>query len=158
LPGFNYRMTAFQGAVLGVKLKHVETWTEARRSIARRYNELLPSDKLQLPTERPGCRHVHHLYVVRTPRRDALREALSKVGVHTAVHYALPVHLQPYYARLGYGPGAFPVSEEAATAVLSLPLYPELMEESLEEIAESVRAFLARDQSARKSGGRAIPE
>jgi dTDP-4-amino-4,6-dideoxygalactose transaminase len=145
LPGFNYRMTAFQGAVLRVKLKHVEAWTEARRRLARRYNDLLPSDRVQLPVQRPDCRHVHHLYVVRTPERDALKESLAKARVHTAVHYPIPVHLQPYYARLGYGRGSFPVSEKAAEQVLSLPLYPELAEGSVSDVAEAVRGFFARE-------------
>jgi dTDP-4-amino-4,6-dideoxygalactose transaminase len=143
LPGFNYRMTAFQGAVLGVKLKHVDRWTEARRRIARRYNELLPSDGLELPVQRPGCRHVHHLYVVRTLRRDALNEVLSQAGVHTAVHYPRPVHLQPYYANLGYGRGSLPVSEEAAATVLSLPLYPEMPSEHVAEVARHIVDHLA---------------
>jgi dTDP-4-amino-4,6-dideoxygalactose transaminase len=142
LPGFNYRMTAFQGAVLRVKLAHLEDWTEARRNLSRRYNELLSSANLGLPVQRPDCRHVHHLYVVRVPSRDAVQAALSERGVYTAVHYPLPVHLQPYYGSLGYGPGAFPVSEQAAAEVLSLPLYPEMPVEDVSEVASALEAAL----------------
>ncbi len=139
-PGFNYRMSAFQGAALRVKLAHLDEWTRARRAFAQRYEELLPQDKLTLPAERPDCHHVYHQYTVRSGSRDRLKESLAAAGVHTAVYYASPLHLQPGYNRLGYDRGDFPVSERASTEVLSLPLYPEMRPDQVEAVARHVVA------------------
>jgi dTDP-4-amino-4,6-dideoxygalactose transaminase len=138
--GFNYRMDGIQGAVLGVKLKHLESWTEARRARAATYARALQDTGVVVPVERPGVRHVYHVYVVRTPDRDGLRARLTEAGVQTGVHYPIPVHLQPAYRDLGYSVGDFPVSERAAREVLSLPIYPELTEEQIETIAGVCRA------------------
>ena len=144
LPGFNYRMTAFQGAVLRTKLVHLEDWTEARRTLSRRYNELLPSDKMRLPVQKPDCRHVHHLYVVRVPSRDAVQKALSEKGIYTALHYPLPVHLQPYYRRrFDHHPGEFPNAEQLGREVLSLPLYPRMTEEDVTQVVKGFREAVA---------------
>jgi dTDP-4-amino-4,6-dideoxygalactose transaminase len=138
--GFNYRMDGLQGAVLGVKLKHLETWTEARRSRAAEYTRRLRGTAASVPAERPDARHVYHQYVVRVPERDAWRTALIEAGVQTGVHYPIPVHLHPAYSDLGYSRGDFPVSERAATEVLSLPMFPELTDEQIESIASVFRA------------------
>jgi len=138
--GFNYRMDGIQGAVLGVKLKHLESWTEARRTRANTYARALQDTGIVPPVERPGVRHVYHVYVVRASDRDGLRARLTEAGVQTGVHYPIPVHLQPAYRDLGYSSGDFPVSERAAGDVLSLPIYPELTNEQIETIAGVCRA------------------
>jgi len=139
LRGFNYRMEGFQGAILRVKLRHLERWTEARRALAHQYNELLADCEVETPTEMPWARHVYHVYTLRSDDRDALRAALTTEGIQTGVHYSVPVHLQPAYADLGYGAEAFPQAEATAKQVLSLPLYPELSTESVTEVARVVR-------------------
>ena len=139
LRGFNARMEGFQGAILRVKLRHLAEWTDARRRIAGRYNTLLADTGLELPREMPYARHVYHLYTVRTSERDGLQSALTSAGVNTGLHYPIPVHLQPAYADLGYGVGAFPVSEAAAADVLSLPIYPEMTDDQIEIVASAVR-------------------
>lgn len=138
--GFNYRMDGVQGAVLGVKLKYLEAWTEARRSRAAEYTRRLTGTAASAPTERPASRHVYHQYVVRVPERDAWRVALTEAGVQTGVHYPIPVHLQPAYADLGYSRGDFPIAEQAAAEVLSLPMFPEMTDEQIESIATVFRA------------------
>jgi dTDP-4-amino-4,6-dideoxygalactose transaminase len=135
LKGYNYRMEGIQGAVLRVKLRHLEDWTEARRAHAAAYNQLLSGDDIQTPKEMPYSRHVYHVYAIRSRRRDALRQALSAAGIQTGVHYPIPVHLLPAYSDLGYGKGDFPVSEEVAKEVLSLPIYAELTTDQISEIA-----------------------
>jgi len=140
LRGYNYRMEGFQGAVLGVKLRHLEKWTEARRAIVARYNELLAGSGVETPAEMPWGRHVYHVYTLRTDDRDGLQQTLNAAGIQTGIHYPVPAHLQPAYSDLGYGRGAFPRAEEAASQVLSLPLYPELALQSVEEVATAVKS------------------
>jgi dTDP-4-amino-4,6-dideoxygalactose transaminase len=139
--GYAERIDALQAAVLAAKLPHLEAWTEARRSHARRYGELLAGGPVQPPVERAGVRHVYHLYVVRTSRRDALLEHLKANGVAAGIHYPIPLHRQPAYASLGYGELSLPETERAAAEVLSLPMYPELTDEQLQHIAACVRSF-----------------
>ncbi len=139
--GFNYRMEGFQGAVLGVKLKHLERWTAARRRVAKRYTELLADTPLQLPREADFAASVWHLYVVRHARRDELKKFLEDNGVGCAVHYPIPLHLQKAYAFLGHQPGAFPVAEKAARECLSLPIYPELTDEQIARVADVIKKF-----------------
>jgi dTDP-4-amino-4,6-dideoxygalactose transaminase len=138
LHGYNYRMEGFQGAILRVKLRHLESWTETRRAIVKTYNERLAGADVVRPTEMPWARHVYHLYTLRADNRDALHAALLNQGIQTGIHYSTPVHLQPAYAALGYGPGSFPESEKAAREVLSLPLYPELSDSQIEDVAKAV--------------------
>jgi dTDP-4-amino-4,6-dideoxygalactose transaminase len=138
LPGFNYRMEAFQGAILRVKLRHLDRWTEARRAMAEKYNQLLAGSAVELPAEMAWARHVYHLYTLRTHRRDMLQESLLKKGIQTGIHYAMPAHLQPAYANLGYGRGDLPHSEKAADEVLSLPLYPEMTDDQIQMVAQAV--------------------
>jgi dTDP-4-amino-4,6-dideoxygalactose transaminase len=137
--GFNYRMDGVQGAVLGVKLRHLEAWTDARRRNAAEYGRQLAGTSAELPRERRDVRHVYHLYVVRLQQRDAWRERLTEAGVQTGVHYPIPVHLQPAYRDLGYAAGAFPVCERAAGEVLSLPMFPELTAAQIGEVALALR-------------------
>jgi dTDP-4-amino-4,6-dideoxygalactose transaminase len=134
--GFNYRMDALQGAVLGVKLRALEGWTEARRALADRYQELLADLPLQLPTEAEGRRHVWHLFVVLHPERDRLQKALHAAGIHTGLHYPIPLHLQKAYQHLGHHAGDFPVAERVGRECLTLPLFPEMTAEQQERVAE----------------------
>jgi dTDP-4-amino-4,6-dideoxygalactose transaminase len=138
LKGFNYRMDGIQGAVLRVKLRHLEAWTEKRRQVARWYGEALNPGSVRVPKERPDCRHVYHVYVVRSDDRDGLRETLTKEGIQTGIHYPIPVHLQPAHEDLGYHAGDFPVAEAAAREVLSLPIYAEMNREQVRMVAAVV--------------------
>jgi dTDP-4-amino-4,6-dideoxygalactose transaminase len=140
LRGYNYRMEGFQGAVLGVKLRHLDQWTEARRKIVRQYNDLLAHSDVETPVEMPWAQHVYHVYTVLSADRDGLQAALTAEGIQTGIHYPVPVHMQPAYADLGYGPGAFPHAETAAKQVLSLPLYPELSSQAVAQVAAAVKA------------------
>lgn len=139
--GFNYRMEGIQGAVLGVKLRHLDAWTQGRRRVAKRYHELLADTPLQLPKEADYAESVYHLYVVRHPKRDELKKHLEANKIGCALHYPLPLHLQKCYASLGHKAGDFPVAEKAARECLSLPIYPELTEEQIQQVASVIKAF-----------------
>lgn len=139
LKGYNYRMDGFQGAILLVKLRHLEAWTEACRAHAARYNELLAENDVQTPEEMPYARHVYHVYAIRTSHRETLQQALHDKGIHTGIHYPIPVHLQEAYADLGYQPGGFTHSEQAASEVLSLPMYAEIADAQIEIVSAAVR-------------------
>lgn len=136
--GYSYRLDALQAAILRVKLRHLEAWNEARRKHAESYRELLGNSGLGLPVEARDSRSVYHVFVVRSKNRDGLRQQLSQRGIDTGVHYPLPLHLQPAYRRLGYRRGDFPVCEQAASEVLSLPMYPELTRAQIEEIVLAI--------------------
>ena len=140
--GFNYRMDAFQGAALGVKLRHLESWIEGRRQAASRYNELLGDLPVQLPVEASDNRHVWHLYVILHPERDRIQAQLGERGVSTGLHYPIPVHLQQAYDDLGHRPGDFPVAEQVAAQCLSLPMYPELTASQQHVVAEALGEVL----------------
>lgn len=138
LKGYNYRLEGLQGAVLRVKLRHIEAWTEARRAAAVRYDELLGHAGIPIPHAAPNVRHVYHIYAIRTANRERLQAALQARGIQTGIHYPFPVHLLPAYADLGYKAGQFPHSERAAAEVLSLPMFPELTASMQEEVATTV--------------------
>ena len=139
LKGFNYRMDGIQGAILRIKLRHLEAWTEARRARAAQYASALAGTDVVVPAERPGDRHVYHVFAVRLRDRDRRRAHLEARGVQTGVHYPIPVHLQPAYRDLGYTAGDFPVAERAAGEVLSLPIYPELTPAQVDFVASCLR-------------------
>lgn len=143
--GVNSRLDELQAAILRVKLPHLEAWNEARRQHAQTYRRLIEEQRLTgltLPAERPGCRHVYHLYVIRSQQRDRLATALNQQGIGVQVTYPSVLSLQPALAFLGHRPGAFPVAERATTEVLSLPLYPELTPPVIEQIVgELARAL-----------------
>jgi len=143
LRGYNYRMEGFQGAILRVKLRHLEQWTEARRAVAGKYNQWLADCEVQLPKEMPWARHVYHVYTLRTGDRDSVQASLQEQGIQTAVHYGVPAHLQPAYADLGYSSGTFPESEKAAKEVLSLPIYPEMTDDQVEKVAQALTSIAA---------------
>jgi dTDP-4-amino-4,6-dideoxygalactose transaminase len=136
LKGFNYRMDGIQGAVLRVKLRHLESWTEARRRCARGYSSLLAgSNQVTAPMEAAHRRHVYHIYAVRTPDRANLQRRLQARGIEIGLHYPIPVHLQKAHADLGHRAGDFPQAESAAAEVLSLPIYPEMTDGQVAEVA-----------------------
>ena len=142
--GFNYRLEGIQGAVLGVKLKHLENWTRGRQRVAARYAELLADTPLKLPVVPAGMESAWHLYTVRHPRRDELKKFLDENGIGNAVHYPMPLHLQKAYAHLGHKAGDFPVAEKAARECLSLPMFPELTDVQLQRVAAVVKEFFRR--------------
>ena len=126
LKGYNFRMEGIQGAVLRVKLRYLEGWTEGRRTAAAHYDRLLAGSGVPTPKAMPHNRHVYHIYAIRTAHRQAWQDALLAQGVQSGIHYPTPVHLLPAFADLGYVAGQFPHSEQAANEVLSLPMFPEL--------------------------------
>jgi dTDP-4-amino-4,6-dideoxygalactose transaminase len=140
--GFNYRMDAFQGAILNVKLRYLEEWTESRRALAARYNELLAGLPIELPAEVAGRRHVWHLYVARHPERDRIRTELEARGVQTGLHYPIPLHLQKAYAHLGYKEGQFPVSERIGRECMTLPLFPEMTQQQQDIVVAALKDIL----------------
>jgi len=165
--GHNYRMEGIQGAVLGVKLKHLEKWTSGRKRVAAKYNELLKDvEELQLPEEMEYAKHVYHLFVVKvkgetsdqesvtvvsqtgaiakSQSRDELQKFLTEKGISTGLHYPIPLHLQPCFEHLGYKKGDFPVSEELAEQCLSLPMYPELTDEQIGYVTEKIKEFFRK--------------
>ncbi|KQO76281.1 DegT/DnrJ/EryC1/StrS family aminotransferase [Rhizobium sp. Leaf262] len=134
--GFNYRMDAIQGAVLRVKLRHLDAWTDARRAHAARYSELLRGLETALtPVEAAGRRHVYHIYAVRCRDRENLHRSLTEAGIQAGFHYPIPVHLQAAHQDLGHRAGDFPFAEEASRTLLSLPIYPEMTAEQIGQVA-----------------------
>jgi dTDP-4-amino-4,6-dideoxygalactose transaminase len=150
--GYNARMEGLQGAVLEVKLRHLDDWNAARRAHARTYNEQLAGlAELTLPTAVNADGHVWHLYVVLLNGidRKSLMSQLADRGVATAIHYPTLVPFQPAYAHLGYGHGAFPVAEDLASRCLSLPMYAELTDGQIQHVVKSVKECLATSRSTR---------
>jgi dTDP-4-amino-4,6-dideoxygalactose transaminase len=141
LKGFNYRLEGVQGAVLRVKMAHIEGWTEARRAAAARYDEWLAGSGVGVPVQLPDRRHVYHVYAIRTDDRAGLQAHLTAAGVGSGIHYPIPVHLQQAFAELGHGRGDFPHAEAAADEVLSLPMFPEITPEQQERVVTAVRAW-----------------
>jgi dTDP-4-amino-4,6-dideoxygalactose transaminase len=138
LKGYNYRLEGIQGAVLRVKLKYLERWTEARRRAAARYDECFAGSEIITPQAMKYARHVYHIYAIRAHDRATCQEALQVRGIQTGIHYPTPVHLLPAYADLGYQAGQFPHSERAANEVLSLPMFAELTAHQTETVARAV--------------------
>lgn len=141
--GFNSRLDAFQAVVLRARLRRLAAGNEARRQASRRYSELLADvPGVTLPMTAPSNEHVWHLYVIRVQRRDHVLRCLQDEGIQAGIHYPVPVHLQPAFQYLGYGPGDFPVAEAAAGQILSLPLYPQITEEQQVRVVDAVRRAL----------------
>jgi dTDP-4-amino-4,6-dideoxygalactose transaminase len=140
----NSRLDTIQAAALLVKLKYLEDWTEQRRAHAQRYRELLADlPQVTTPGEDPHERAVYQVFKIRAQNRDALQEYLKGRGIGSAVHYAIPMHLQTVAAELGYTAGAFPVTEQHAKEILAIPIYHTLRQEELEYVAGAIRAFYA---------------
>jgi dTDP-4-amino-4,6-dideoxygalactose transaminase len=144
--GLNSRLDGFQGAILRVKLPHLEGWTERRRDNAQIYRELFTdaglAEEISLPVERENVRHIYNQYVIRVPnRRDDLRAFLTQQGIGTDIYYPVPLHLQECFAYLGYREGDLPESERAALETLALPIYPELRREQQEYVVDKIAEF-----------------
>lgn len=140
--GHNYRMDGIQGAVLGVKMRYINAWTDARRRHAKCYVEKLQGiGDLILPKECPKAKHVYHLFVIQTKFRDALQAHLTNKGVGVGLHYPIPLHLQDAYKGLGYVKGQFPVTEQVASHGLSLPMFAELTDEQIDYVVDSIKEF-----------------
>jgi dTDP-3-amino-3,4,6-trideoxy-alpha-D-glucose transaminase len=140
IEGYNYRLDALQAAILDVKLAHLAKWTEQRRAHARFYDTHLPPNVGRI-LEAPGAKHVYYMYVIRTGPRDTLMKYLKTQGIECGIHYPLPLHLQPAYADQGFTKGQYPVSEQLAQEILSIPMYPELTEEQQIFIADQITGF-----------------
>ncbi len=138
--GYNYRMSGFQGAVLNVKLKYLNSWISGRRNAARLYDEQL-KDVVEIPYESEFAEHVYHLYVIGVANREAMINHLSSSGISTGIHYPIPIHLQEAYSFLGKPVGTYPVSEKMADEILSLPIYPEITEEQIQYVCERIIEF-----------------
>ncbi len=145
--GYNARIDALQAAVLRVKLRHLDAWTEGRRSVADRYRSLFAREGLEdvvsLPTEAPGHFHVYNQFVIRVRQdaRDPLRAHLADRRVGSEIYYPIPLHLQACFSSLGHKPGDFPMAEAAANETIALPIYPELTDEALKHVVGSVASF-----------------
>ncbi len=138
--GWNGRMDGLQGAVLSVKLRYLPAWNEARRKNAEHYSSLLSDlEEIILPSEMDYARHIYHLYVIRTRRRDELKIYPAEKGIECGIHYPVPVHLQEAYRQFGFLKGTFPVAEKCAEEILSLPMYPELTREQIGYVAAELR-------------------
>jgi len=143
--GYNSRLDEIQAAILRVKLKRLDEWNKLRRKNASIYNDLLEDvDEVVMPLEAEYAKHVYHLYVIRTHRRDELQDWLKSKGIGTGLHYPIPLHLQRAYEYLGYKEGDFPVAEECAKQILSLPMFPELTQEEIEKVVTEIKRFFAR--------------
>jgi dTDP-4-amino-4,6-dideoxygalactose transaminase len=152
--GWNTRLDGFQGAILEIKLKYIAGWNDARRAIAQRYDVLFrkagladsgpyPSKSIVLPQEVQGAHHVWHQYVIRSARRDALRELLAARKIGSEIYYPVPLHMQEALESLGYAEGDFPESERAAREVLALPIFPELHEDEQQTVVDAIADFLS---------------
>lgn len=142
--GHNYRMSALQGAVLGVKLKYIEEWTRRRQQNADKYNALLRDVKgVTIPIEINDVSCVYHLYVIQVDDRDGLQKYLQENGIASGLHYPVPLHLQKAYGELGYKAGDFPIAETAADRILSLPMFPELTEPQITYVCDKIKDFVA---------------
>jgi len=152
--GWNARLDGFQGAILSVKLKYIDGWNQARRTVAERYHVLFqaaglaergvyPENGIVLPHQVAGTRHVWHQYVIRTQRRDQLRAFLAERKIGSEIYYPVPLHLQDALRGLGYKAGDFPEAERAANEVLALPIFPELREDEQQTVVNAIAAFLS---------------
>jgi dTDP-4-amino-4,6-dideoxygalactose transaminase len=141
---YNRRLDTLQAAILDVKLRYLDQWNRRRAAIAARYRDLLADLPLQLPVTAPGREHVYHLFVLQLDRRDQVMAELREEGIGAGIHYPIPIHLQPAYTHLGHGPGSFPAAEKMAERLLSLPIYPEMTDEQVEHVAETLRKVVSR--------------
>ena len=143
MEGYNGRCDALQAAALRIKLKRLPAWNEARRKNAQRYFELLEdTDAIVLPKINQKCLPVFHLFVIQVEKRDIIQKALGKVGISTGLHYPIPLHLQKAYEHMGLPIGSFPVAEACAKRLLSLPMYPELTEEQIRMVSNSLKKIV----------------
>ena len=140
MEGYNYRLDSLQAAILNAKLPYLQKWTDLRRTHAKYYDNNLP-DEIIKPVEAKGAKHVYYMYEIRTKRRDELMQYLKDKGIDCGVHYPIPLHLQPAYKNLGIKKGSYPISEQLAQEILSIPIYPELSAEQKEHIVDNIKQF-----------------
>jgi dTDP-4-amino-4,6-dideoxygalactose transaminase len=138
--GFKSRLDAIQAAVLKAKLKHLNNWNESRRRNAQLYNKLLKGI-IKTPKETDYAKHVYHLYMIQSDKRDELQKFLAEKEISTVIHYPVPIHLQEAYKNLGYSTGDFPVTEKLSKTILSIPMFPELKEEEIKYIVDVIKEF-----------------
>ncbi|HEY1214069.1 MAG TPA: DegT/DnrJ/EryC1/StrS family aminotransferase [Bryobacteraceae bacterium] len=149
--GWNSRLDEIQAAILRVKLPHLNRWNEQRRERAALYTQVLRDiDEVVLPETVAGRTHVFHQYTIRVPNRHAVQNELRQLGVETAVHYPIPLHLQPMYEHLGYKKGRLPEAEKAAEEVLSLPIYPHLLPEEIHYVGGALKQVMAKPEMRTK--------
>lgn len=142
MEGYNGRLDAIQAAVLRLKLKLLPSWNESRQKNAAYYNERLADiPEIQLPVEAEFSKSVYHLYVIHTDRRDELQKFLGEKGIATGLHYPLPLHLQKAYEYMGFKEGSFPVAENSARRLLSLPMFAELTTDQIDYVTDQIKAF-----------------
>jgi dTDP-4-amino-4,6-dideoxygalactose transaminase len=154
IEGYNGRLDAMQAAMLRVKLPFLKEWNTQRRAAADAYNELIPRDgEITTPFEADWSRGNYHLYVIRTPQRDALQQHFTERNIGTGLHYPIPLHLQEGYLNLGYKAGDFPVAEKLCREILSLPMYPQLRRDQQEMVVKAVLQF-CEIQTSSKAGER----
>ena len=145
IEGHNYRMEELQGAVLNVKIKHIDKWTNGRRHVAQIYRELLRDvEEVKVPMEMPYAKHVYHLFEIRVPNREDLANYLKEKGIDTGLHYPMPLHLQKAYKYRGYKEGDFPVAEKCCKEILSIPVFPEMTDEQIEYVAGSIKSYYSK--------------
>jgi dTDP-4-amino-4,6-dideoxygalactose transaminase len=142
--GWNSNLDAIQAAVLSIKLKHLEEWNSWRRQVAYRYREVLAGLPLDLPYEPENTKHVYHLYVIRTPHRDLFRRELMRQNIGVGIHYPIPLHLQQAYQAMGLRQGSYPYSELSAKTILSLPMYPALKDDQVDQVGKAFNEILDR--------------
>jgi len=141
IEGYNYRLDAVQAAILDVKLTHLLQWTDLRREHARFYDRNFPSNVGRI-MEAKGAKHVYYMYEIRVQQRDSLMEYLKQQGIECGIHYPLPLHLQPAYTSLGFRKGQFPVSEQLAQEIISIPIYPELTNKQRQYVVDHIKKFV----------------
>lgn len=144
--GFNARLDELQAVVLRAKLPHLDDWNDLRRSHAHSYCQLLQELPVKVPVERPGNLHVFHLFVLRTPQRDAMLDSIRKNGVGAGIHYPVPIHLQKSMSHLGYAPGSLPVTERVVGEIISLPMYADLTQDMLEYVATTIQQYCEKEK------------
>lgn len=142
--GYNYRMHGFQGAVLRIKLRHLDEWNARRREIATEYRRVLSDARLEMPVDDSRDECVYHQFVVYVKNRNAVIAKLAERGIETGVHYPRPLHLQPAYSSLGYPPGTFPHSEQACEHVMSFPIFPGMTAEQVNYVANSILEIVGK--------------
>ena len=141
IEGYNGRLDALQAAILRIKLPHLKQWNEKRRNVAEIYNELLKGAQVKTPIEPRWSQGIYHLYVVRLERRDEVQKYLAQRDIQTGLHYPVPLHLQEAYLNMGYHEGDFPVTEQLAREILSLPMYPQLETAQQTAVADALQQF-----------------
>ena len=139
--GYNYRLHSMQAAVLGVKLKHLDDWNEKRRQLAARYQANLEGSGFWMAATDPDCEPVYHLFPIGCKDKETVGKALSEAGIGWGQHYPIPVHLQPAFSYLGYSEGDFPVAEKLMRTSLTLPMFPELKQEQVDEVCEVLKSI-----------------